>query len=83
MYRVRGQFVAYDCNGKMWMEQVSRNELRRGRDTSGPYNRRIGNIFSNCTITPIVTSFDIARKAAYSIRYGYATKRSRRRCLFS
>ncbi len=36
MYRVHGQFIAYACDEEM-LKQTSRNELRRGRDTSGPY----------------------------------------------
>ena len=41
MYRVRGQFIAYvlvySLSGGL-IRSVSCNELRRGRDTSGPYD---------------------------------------------
>ena len=37
MYRVRVRFIAYACNKASLVDTISRNELRRGRDTSGPY----------------------------------------------
>ena len=37
MYRVRGQFIAYASDDLKKRTSASRNKLRLGRDTSGPY----------------------------------------------
>ena len=38
MYRVHGRFIVYAFDEMRSGTHLSRNELRRGRDTSGPYH---------------------------------------------
>ena len=41
MYGVRGRFIAYTSSTQHGETRLSRNELRRGRRTRGPYDKII------------------------------------------